>query len=80
MSTGLEDFGTPVWTLLLCLLFCWMLVFVVLIKGISSLGKVSSREIEKQFGHKYSLIARFMGPTWGPSGADRVQVGPMLVP
>ena len=25
-------------------------------------------------------IARFMGPTWGPSGADRTQVGPMLVP
>ena len=24
------------------------------------------------------LIARFMGPTWGPSGADRTQVGPML--
>ena len=30
---------------------------------------------------KYStLIARFMGPTWGPSGADRTEVGPMLVP
>ena len=27
-----------------------------------------------------SLIARFMGPTWGPSGADRPQVGPMLAP
>ena len=26
------------------------------------------------------LIARFMGPTWGPSGADRTQVGPMLAP
>ena len=25
-----------------------------------------------------SLIARFMGPTWGPSGADRTQVCPML--
>ena len=24
-----------------------------------------------------SLIGRFMGPTWGPSGADRSQVGPM---
>ena len=28
----------------------------------------------------HSLIARFMGPTWGPSGADRTQVGPMLDP
>ena len=26
------------------------------------------------------LIARFIGPTWGPSGADRTQVGPMLAP
>ena len=23
----------------------------------------------------WSLIARFMGPTWGPSGTDRTQVG-----
>ena len=28
----------------------------------------------------YSLKTRFMGPTWGPSGADRTQVGPMLAP
>ena len=27
-----------------------------------------------------ALIARFMGPTWGPSGADMTQVGPMLAP
>ena len=27
-----------------------------------------------------ALIARFMGPTWGPSGATRTQVGPMLAP
>ena len=27
-----------------------------------------------------ALIARFMGPKWGPSGADRTQVGPMLAP
>ena len=26
------------------------------------------------------LITRFMGPTWGQSGADRTQVGPMLAP
>ena len=24
------------------------------------------------------LIARFMGPTWGPSGADSTQVGPIF--
>ena len=27
-----------------------------------------------------TLIARFMVPTWGPSRADRPQVGPMLAP
>ena len=27
-----------------------------------------------------SLIARFMGPTWGPSGSIRTQVGPMFPP
>ena len=27
-----------------------------------------------------SLIARFLGPTWGPSGTNRSQVGPMLAP
>ena len=27
-----------------------------------------------------SLIARFIAPTWGPPGADRTQVGPMLAP
>ena len=27
-----------------------------------------------------TLIARFMGPTWGPSGTERTQVGPMLAP
>ena len=30
--------------------------------------------------HKGTLIARFIWPTWGPSGADRTQVGPMLAP
>ena len=30
--------------------------------------------------HMSTLIARFMGRTWGPPGADRTQVGPMLAP
>ena len=29
---------------------------------------------------EWTLIARFMGPTLGPSGADRTQMGPMLAP
>ena len=31
-------------------------------------------------GSKAPLIARFMGSTWGPSGADRTQMDPMLAP
>ena len=27
-----------------------------------------------------TLITRFMGPSWGPSGADRTHMGPMLAP
>ena len=30
--------------------------------------------------HMISLIARFLGTSWGPSGADRNKVGPMLAP
>ena len=33
-----------------------------------------------EFRYIICLIARFMGPTWGPSGAARTQVGPMLAP
>ena len=33
-----------------------------------------------QIRYKHTLIARFMGPTWGPSGAARTQLGPMLAP
>ena len=33
-----------------------------------------------RWNQKTSLIARFMGPTWCPPGADRTQVGPMLAP
>ena len=32
------------------------------------------------FNFKLTLIARFMGQSWGPSGTDRTQVGPMLAP
>ena len=32
------------------------------------------------YGCKHTLIARFVGPRWDPSGTDRTQVGPMLAP
>ena len=39
-----------------------------------------SRAAFRSFINKGPQIARFMGPTWGPSGAGRTQVGPMLAP
>ena len=41
---------------------------------------IVARSRSSTFHVRASLIARFMGPTWGPSGADRTQVGPMLAP
>ena len=43
---------------------------------------VPGRKTQKNNERRYlqSLLARFMGPTWGPSGADRTQVDPMLAP
>ena len=37
-------------------------------------------DLRKPQNYSTSLIARFMGTTWGPFGADRTQVGPMLAP
>ena len=47
----------------------------------SELGYVSAAVMRsRHFGSESSLIARFTGPKWGPSGADRTQVGPIWVP
>ena len=40
LSDGIEETGAPQWRLVLCLLFSWTLVFLCLIKGIKSAGKV----------------------------------------
>lgn len=39
-SPNLAEMGTVQWDLTLCLLFAWLIVFVVLTKGIESLGKI----------------------------------------
>ena len=50
----------------------------------NEIGTHKSNETVKADNAKYvtitSLKARFMGPTWGPSGADRTQVGLVLAP
>ena len=37
-------------------------------------------DTRQRYGQTAPLVARFKGPTWGPSGADRTQEGPMLAP
>ena len=44
------------------------------------LSMVSSSYFVNIWDVMLSLTARFMGPTRGPSGADRTQVGPMVAP
>ena len=37
-------------------------------------------DVTRIFAYVLSHIAKFMGPTWGPSGSCRPQMGPMLAP
>jgi len=39
-SPGLEDMGPIEWHLALCLLAAWIIIFLCLVKGIQSSGKV----------------------------------------
>ena len=59
----------------------WVVFQLMLLHGTPNL---SSLRLDAHFNMTtiwiVTLIARFMGPTWGPSGADRIQVGPMLAP
>ena len=61
---------------------CFVLSIEVHGMSLSSIkGKLSGKQITLPMDmSETSLIARFMGSTWGPSGADRTQVGPMLAP
>ena len=38
---GMDNMGHIVWQLALCLLLSWVIIFLVLLKGIQSLGKVT---------------------------------------
>ena len=42
MSEGIQYPGTVVWQLCLPLFLAWLIVFLVLVKGVDSVGKVSS--------------------------------------
>ena len=67
----------------------WFVVINVPSDGLSPSGtRISAGTVVTKCGSKMytgpaldsSLISRFVGPTWGPPGADRTQVAPMLAP
>ena len=56
--------------------------FRVLMRREQLAARLPSKVFGPTIGHcnKIPQIARFMEPTWGPSGAGRTQVGPVLAP
>jgi hypothetical protein len=46
ISDGIEDMGGVRWELFGCLAFAWLIVFLCLIKGVKSSGKVSVLEVK----------------------------------
>ncbi|KAJ8301431.1 hypothetical protein KUTeg_020418 [Tegillarca granosa] len=66
MSSSFEDFGTPKWQLVLCLMLAWIVCFFCLIKGIKSTGKVVY--FTAVFPYVVLLILFFRGVTLENAG------------
>ena len=61
----------------------WWNFNVFSIKTIPTISKLSETVMRKYLHKRPELttqIAKFMGPTWGPPGSCRPQMGPMLAP
>ena len=56
-------------------LYKWLMFYFVFHIVLTQISGIHQSVVFPDIG---PLIARFMGWTWGPSGADRTQVGPML--
>lgn len=56
-SDSIDNIGGVSWRLALCLLFAWLIVFVVLLRGIKSLGKVWIVDIVKHFNHANAILS-----------------------
>ena len=54
-----------------CLLFCYIVILALICWAAKQ---------RRQTHQNNPDIAKLMGPTWGPSGSCRTQMGPMLVP
>ena len=60
ISSGLDELGGLRWQLALCLLLCWVLVFLGLSTGVKSLGKVNQPSFEC-FHIDFHVEAQIMG-------------------
>ena len=49
-------------------------------KNVAFLSIAVTTKVGYTLVYMMTLIAKCMGPTWGPSGADRTQMGPILAP
>ena len=67
--------SAPLWS---CWYRSWWCLPGVVIKSRSIARTISWWQHVNNFD--ITLIARFVGPTWGPPGADRAQVGPKFGP
>ena len=72
------------WEAPFCVYLLWMVQNFVLGDNfttlIAMLSNISNSTNELLLSSKTSQIAKFMGPTWGPPGSCRPQMGPMLAP
>ena len=58
----------------------WSLVYDLIAINLLTKGGPSAKMCLHWGKMKTTQVARLMGPTWGQSGTDRTQVGPMLAP
>ncbi len=59
LSSGLDELGGLRWQLALCLLLCWVLVFLGLSTGVKSLGKVNQPSFECFHIALYNYMLRY---------------------
>ena len=60
--------------------FVWKQNDVIMVAMVLSIVKTIYTPIDGRTVRNTTQIVRFMGPTWGPPGSCRPQMGPMLAP
>ena len=66
-SNGIDDPGEVLWDLCLCLLLAWIIVYLCLIKGVKSSGKVGVHPHQLTTNRSVDLVVKDI--TIGAEGA-----------